>query len=114
VLTVRAGEANSHKGKGWEQFTDTIIELLARRENPVVFLLWGKPAQRKRSIIERFNNKHVIIEAPHPSPLSAYRGFFGSKPYSKVNDALMSLGQTPINWCLTSFNRHEQQAKLFE
>ena len=107
VLTVRAGEANSHKGQGWEQFTDVIIEILAKREKPVVFLLWGKPAQSKRSIIKRYNNAHIIIEAPHPSPLSAYRGFFGSKPYSKVNDALMSFGEIPIDWCLPSYSKSD-------
>ena len=108
VLTVRAGEANSHQKKGWELFTDAIIESIAQREKPVVFLLWGKPAQSKRSIIERCNNNHVIYEAPHPSPLSAHRGFFGSKPYSKTNEALVSFGQTPIDWCLQN-----KQAKLF-
>ena len=108
VLTVRAGEANSHQKKGWELFTDAIIESIAKREKPVVFLLWGKPAQSKRPIIERFNNDHVIFEAPHPSPLSAHRGFFGSKPYSKTNEALVTLGQTPIDWCLQT-----KQTKLF-
>lgn len=109
VLTVRAGEANSHKGQGWETFTDAIIESIAKREHPIVFLLWGKPAQSKRSIIERFDNGHVILQAPHPSPLSAHRGFFGSKPYSQTNEALVMLGQTPIDWCLQN-----KQAKLFD
>lgn len=100
VMTVRAGEANSHKGRGWEQFTDTIIAALAQREQPVIFILWGKPAQQKKSIIMKYNKDHIILEAPHPSPLSAYRGFFGSKPYSTVNAKLVAWGQQPINWCL--------------
>lgn len=108
VLTVRAGEANSHKGQGWETFTDVIIEEIAKRQQPVVFLLWGKPAQSKRVIIERYSNGHVILEAPHPSPLSAHRGFFGSRPYSKTNEALIALGKEPIDWCLAS-----KQATLF-
>jgi uracil-DNA glycosylase len=108
VLTVRAGEANSHQKKGWELFTDAIIESIAKREKPVVFLLWGKPAQSKRPIIERYNHDHIIFESPHPSPLSAHRGFFGSKPYSKTNEALVSLGQAQIDWCLQN-----KQAKLF-
>lgn len=109
VLTVRAGEAHSHKGQGWEQFTDVVIESIAKREQPVVFLLWGKPAQTKRQIIEHYQNGHIILEAPHPSPLSAHRGFFGSKPFSKTNDALIQLGQVPIDWYLP-----HKQAKLFE
>lgn len=109
VLTVRQGEANSHKGQGWEQLTDVIIEKLAMRKKPIVFLLWGKPAQSKRAIIERISNDHVILEAPHPSPLSAYRGFFGSKPYSKTNEVLLTRGQRPIDWCINS-----KQAKLFD
>ncbi|AWE06244.1 uracil-DNA glycosylase [Lysinibacillus sp. 2017] len=109
VLTVRAGEAHSHKGQGWEQFTDAVIESIAKREQPVVFLLWGKPAQSKRQIIERYPNGHIILEAPHPSPLSAHRGFFGSNPYSKTNDALIQLGQAPIDWCIP-----HKQAKLFD
>lgn len=108
VLTVRAGKANSHQKMGWELFTDAIIENIAKRDKPVVFLLWGKPAQSKRTIIERFNNGHVILEAPHPSPLSAHRGFFGSKPYSKTNEALVTIGHTPIDWCLQT-----KQTKLF-
>ena len=100
VLTVQAGKANSHKGQGWEQFTNAIIEHLAKREQPIVFLLWGKPAQSKRILIERISSNHIILQSPHPSPLSAHRGFFGSKPYSKANEALQSLGQQPIDWCL--------------
>lgn len=109
VLTVQAGKANSHKGQGWEQFTDVIIEKLAERNQPIVFLLWGKPAQSKRKIIERIANQHIIITSPHPSPLSAHRGFFGSKPYSNVNDVLLSIGEKPINWCLNG-----KQTKHFD
>lgn len=101
VLTVQAGKANSHKGQGWEQLTNAIIEHLAKRDQPIVFLLWGKPAQSKRMLIERISDKHIILQSPHPSPLSAHRGFFGSRPYSKANEALLSLGQQPIDWCLT-------------
>lgn len=100
VLTVRAGEANSHKGVGWEQLTDAVITALAKRNEPIIFLLWGKPAQTKKRLIEQGGKHHAIFEAPHPSPLSAYRGFFGSKPYSKVNIQLEAWGQQPIDWCL--------------
>lgn len=100
VLTVRAGEANSHKGQGWENFTDVVIESLAKREEPVVFLLWGKYAQAKRSLIESISQQHVIFESPHPSPFSARRGFFGSKPYSHTNAALIHFDKEPIDWCL--------------
>lgn len=100
VLTVRQGEANSHKGMGWEQFTDAVIGKLAERKDPIVFVLWGKPAQSKRKIIEQISNNHYILEAPHPSPLSAHRGFFGSKPFSKINQKLIEWGKQPIDWCL--------------
>lgn len=99
VLTVREGQANSHKGQGWEQFTDAIIAKLAERKDPIIFVLWGRPAQTKKSIIQQFP-QHVIIEAPHPSPLSAYRGFFGSKPYSNANAQLIAWGKAPIDWSL--------------
>ncbi|OTE88822.1 uracil-DNA glycosylase, partial [Escherichia coli] len=85
VLTVREGQAYSHHGHGWEQLTDTIIEKLNQREEPVIFVLWGKPAQKKAALLD--TSKHIIITAPHPSPLSAHRGFFGSKPFSKINQA---------------------------
>ncbi|MDF2068042.1 uracil-DNA glycosylase [Bacillus sp. Cr_A10] len=98
VLTVRAGEANSHKGQGWEVLTDTIITKLSNREEPIIFVLWGKPAQLKKKLID--TRKHVILEAPHPSPLSAHRGFFGSKPYSKINAQLEAWGEKPIDFCL--------------
>ena len=100
VLTVRAGQANSHQGQGWEQFTDAVIEKLAARQQPIIFVLWGKPAQRKKRLIQKYAHQHVIFEAPHPSPLSAYRGFFGSKPYSKINDQLEAWGEQPIDWNL--------------
>jgi len=100
VLTVRAGQANSHKEQGWEQFTDAVIDKLASRDKPIIFVLWGKPAQRKRLLIRKYSTPHLILEAPHPSPLSAYRGFFGSKPYSKINTQLVEWGEQPIDWSL--------------
>ena len=96
VLTVEEGNANSHKGKGWERLTNQLIESLNELKHPVIFILWGKPAQDKEKLI--INSNHVILKAPHPSPLSAYRGFFGSKPFSRVNDILIQQGQTPIRW----------------
>ena len=96
VLTVEEGNANSHKGKGWERLTNRLIESLNELKHPVIFILWGKPAQDKEKLI--INPNHVILKAPHPSPLSAYRGFFGSKPFSRVNDILIQQGQTPIRW----------------
>lgn len=98
VLTVQAHRANSHRDKGWEIFTDKIISLLNQREKPVAFILWGYPARRKKAMIT--NPQHFIVESPHPSPLSAYRGFFGSRPFSKVNKFLESVGEEPINWQL--------------
>ena len=96
VLTVEEGNANSHKGKGWERLTNRLIESLNELKHPVIFILWGKPAQDKEKLIT--NPNHVILKAPHPSPLSAYRGFFGSKLFSRVNDILIQQGQTPIRW----------------
>ncbi|NDI34909.1 uracil-DNA glycosylase [Chengkuizengella sediminis] len=96
VLTVREGQAHSHKGKGWETFTDQVMISLNDRSEPVVFILWGKPAQMKRKLITA--PQHHIIEAPHPSPLSAHRGFFGSSPFSKVNAFLRRKGKEEINW----------------
>ncbi len=98
VLTVQAHRANSHRDKGWEIFTDKIISLLNKREKPVAFILWGSPARRKKAMIT--NPQHFIVESPHPSPLSAYRGFFGSRPFSKVNKFLESVGEEAINWQL--------------
>ena len=96
VLTVRAHEANSHKLKGWETFTDHVIETLNKREKPLVFILWGKQAIDKEKMID--TSKHCVIKSVHPSPLSAYRGFFGSKPFSKTNAFLNSQGIEPIDW----------------
>jgi len=98
VLTVREGEANSHKGKGWESFTDEVIRKLSEREKPMVFVLWGKPAQKKKVLID--TKRHEVIESVHPSPLSAKRGFFGSRPYSAINNKLQELEQEPIDFCL--------------
>lgn len=100
VLTVRAHKANSHQKKGWEIFTDKIIEVLAARPEPLVFVLWGKPAQKKIPLIEAQGGEHEIICAAHPSPLSAKNGFFGSRPFSKVNAALEQRGLAPIDWSL--------------
>ncbi|SEN45744.1 Uracil-DNA glycosylase [Mesobacillus persicus] len=99
VLTVREGEANSHRGQGWEQLTDRVIIELNSREKPVIFLLWGRPAQAKLKLIDR--KKHIILTSPHPSPLSASRGFFGSKPFSKINTYLREQGEKEIDWELT-------------
>ena len=96
VLTVRAHQANSHQGMGWERFTDAVIQAVNAQDKPIVFLLWGRPAQLKRSMLN--NPKHLVLEAPHPSPLSAYRGFFGSKHFSKTNDFLSKHGIEPIDW----------------
>ena len=96
VLTVRAGEANSHRGKGWEMVTDAIIHALNARQEPVIFVLWGNAAQTKRTLIDA--SRHAVIMAAHPSPLSAYRGFFGSKPYSAINQKLSEWGKEPIQW----------------
>lgn len=96
VLTVRAHQANSHRGIGWEEFTDAAIQILNRQDRPIVFLLWGRPAQMKKSMLN--NPKHLILESAHPSPLSAYRGFFGSRPFSKTNEFLRQHGETPIDW----------------
>lgn len=98
VLTVREHQANSHQGIGWERFTDHIIELLNQREQPMVFILWGRPAQSKQPMIT--NPHHLVLTSSHPSPLSAYRGFFGSRPFSKVNHFLTEHGMEPIDWQL--------------
>lgn len=95
-LTVRAGEANSHKSIGWEIFTDKIISLVNEKEDPVVFLLWGNNAIKKKNLIT--NKRHLILTSVHPSPLSASRGFFGSKPFSKINNFLISINKKPIDW----------------
>ena len=95
-MTVVKDTPLSHKDKGWEIFTDNLIKLLNKREKPIVFILWGSFARSKKALIT--NKNHYIIEAPHPSPLSAYRGFFGSKPFSKTNNFLVEHGIEPINW----------------
>ena len=96
VLTVESGQANSHQGQGWEYFTDAIIKQINHLSRPIVFILWGNYAQKKGAIID--SNKHYVIRSPHPSPLSAYRGFFGSKPFSKTNTFLQKNGQSIIDW----------------
>ncbi|TXL65162.1 uracil-DNA glycosylase [Cerasibacillus terrae] len=96
VLTVRAGQAHSHRNKGWEHFTDKVITTLNKKSHPVVYILWGNAAQKKKALID--TTKHYIIKAPHPSPLSAYRGFFGSKPFSKTNEHLRNESLKEINW----------------
>ncbi len=96
VLTVRAHQANSHQGKGWEQFTDAVIQAVNAQDRPIVYFLWGRPAQMKASMLT--NPKHLILKAPHPSPLSAYRGFFGCKHFSKANEFLVANGIEPIAW----------------
>lgn len=98
VLTVRAGEAHSHQKKGWEQFTDEVIRQLNEKSEPVVYLLWGAAAKKKKYLINR--EKHFTVESVHPSPLSAHRGFFGSKPFSKTNELLVNAGLEPIDWQL--------------
>ena len=97
-LTVRAGEAGSHANKGWESLTDAVVRALSSRERPVVFVLWGNAAKKKAKLIDRA--RHRVIEGVHPSPLSAWNGFFGSKPYSRINDALKEIGERPIDWRL--------------
>ena len=96
VLTVRAHQANSHRGIGWEEFTNAAIRVLNEQDRPIVFILWGSPAQKKKEMLN--NPKHLILQAPHPSPLSAYRGFFGSKPFSKTNAFLQENGLAPVDW----------------
>lgn len=98
VLTVRAGEAHSHQKKGWEQFTDEVIRQLNEKSEPVVYVLWGAAAKKKKHLINQ--EKHFTVESVHPSPLSAHRGFFGSKPFSKTNELLVNAGLEPIDWQL--------------
>ena len=98
VLSVQASSAGSHQQKGWEPFTDATIKLLSDEREHLVFILWGKPAQSKEKLID--TSKHLVLKAPHPSPLSSYRGFFGSKPFSKSNAYLEEHGIAPIDWCL--------------
>ncbi len=98
TLTVRAHEAASHQGKGWETFTDEVIRAVAAKAERVVFVLWGSSARRKKALVD--TSRHVVIESPHPSPLSAHRGFLGSRPFSRVNDALVAAGRDPVDWRL--------------
>jgi uracil-DNA glycosylase len=98
VLTVRDGQAYSHQGKGWEQLTDKAIAALSQRTQPVVFILWGRAAQNKISLID--TKRNIVLQSAHPSPLSAHRGFFGSRPFSKTNAALEAMGEKPIDWQL--------------
>ncbi|MFC4022595.1 uracil-DNA glycosylase [Oceanobacillus longus] len=104
VLTVRAGQAHSHKGKGWEYFTDQVIGSLNKKTEPVVYILWGSAAQKKVALID--TTKHFIIQAPHPSPLSAYRGFFGSSPFSQTNRLLRESALDEVDWLLPSKNKY--------
>ena len=107
VLTVRAHQANSHQGQGWEQFTDAVIRAVNQKEEPVVFILWGRPAQSKIPMLT--NPQHLILKAPHPSPLSAYRGFFGSRPFSQTNQFLQEHGEEPIDWQIENIERGESR-----
>ncbi len=96
VLTVRAHQANSHQGRGWEQFTDAVIRAVNEQDRPIVYMLWGRPAQSKIPMLT--NPKHLVLTAPHPSPLSAYRGFFGCRHFSKANQFLSEHGVEPVDW----------------
>jgi uracil-DNA glycosylase len=96
VLTVRAHEANSHRGRGWETFTDTVIRTVSNKQDPVVFVLWGAPARKKIALID--TRKHTIVQSAHPSPLSADNGFFGSRPFFRINEALQRAGHQEIDW----------------
>lgn len=112
VLTVREGEANSHKGLGWETFTDAVVAALNERDKPLVFILWGSHAQKKASFIDR--QKHFVIASAHPSPLSAHNGFLGSRPFSRANAYLQQAGQQPIDWCVPELGAEERAAMLAE
>ena len=96
TLTVRAGQAASHQGRGWERFTDEVIRVVAGKPERVVFLLWGASARRKKALVD--TTRHVVIESAHPSPLSAANGFFGSRPFSRTNEALVAAGREPVDW----------------
>ena len=98
TLTVRSGKAASHQKRGWETFTDEVIKAVSAKQERVVFVLWGSSARRKRDVID--TSRHAIVESPHPSPLSAHRGFFGSRPFSRANAALVDAGLQPIDWSL--------------
>ncbi len=98
TLTVRARQAASHQRKGWESFTDRVIGVVNDKPERVVFILWGASARRKKDLVDQ--SRHIVIESPHPSPLSAHRGFFGSRPFSRANAALVEAGREPVDWCL--------------
>lgn len=98
TLTVRAGQAGSHQKQGWEQFTDRVITVVNDKPDPVVFVLWGSAARRKRELID--TDRHTVIESAHPSPLSAHNGFFGTRPFSRANEALVAAGREPVDWRL--------------
>ena len=98
TLTVRAGQAGSHQKRGWETFTDRVIGVVGEKPEPVVFILWGNAARRKQALID--TGRHAIIESPHPSPLSAHNGFFGTQPFSRANEALVAAGRDPVDWTL--------------
>ena len=102
VLTVRAHAANSHQNLGWEEFTDAVIRILNNEDRPIVYLLWGRPAQTKGASLN--NPKQLVLKAPHPSPLSAYRGFFGCRHFSRTNDFLVKNGLEPIDWQIENVN----------
>ena len=105
TLTVRGGAAGSHQNRGWETFTDQVIRVVDAKSEPVVFILWGSSARRKRELID--TDRHVIIESVHPSPLSARNGFFGSRPFSRTNAALIAAGRDPVDWNLTDVGNPE-------
>lgn len=106
-LTVRAGAAASHQGRGWEQFTDEVIRIVNQKEDRVVFILWGAAARRKKALVD--HTRHAIVESVHPSPLSAHNGFFGSRPFSKTNNALVEAGREPIDWRLPELSETADQ-----
>ncbi len=109
VLTVRAHQAFSHQGQGWEQFTDEVIRVLNRQNRPIVFLLWGSPAQKKAAMLN--NPNHLVLKAPHPSPLSAYRGFFGCKHFSQTNQFLQAHGLEPVDWQIDEITNEGARGK---
>ncbi len=111
VLTVRAHQANSHQGKGWEQFTDAIIQAVNAQERPIVYMLWGRPAQSKIPMLT--NPKHLILKAPHPSPLSAYRGFFGCRHFSQANAFLEKNGIEPIDWQIENVRQLPEKRRRY-
>lgn len=98
TLTVRGGKAGSHQKKGWETFTDEVIKAVSAKEETVAFVLWGSAARRKKELID--TSRHFVVESAHPSPLAAHRGFFGSRPFSRINEALVSAGREPVDWSL--------------